>query len=211
MGIRRWIARGYVQDLGDESERMDRPGADLADCHCRCASVLIGQVRGRAGVRQMPVGRRLFAASALMLFLELALIRWLGANLVHLSYFSNFVLLGSFLGVGLGFMRSAAAATARRPPPVYSALTLVALIGFVSAYPVTINRDSSQLIFFTSVTTSGPPMWVTLPVVFLAVAAVMAGSGELAMVFPVLHRALAPAARLVFRSLQAMFTQFAAT
>jgi len=127
----------------------------------------------------MPVGRRLFAASALMLFLELALIRWLGANLVHLSYFSNFVLLGSFLGVGLGFMRSAAAATARRPPPVYSALTLVALIGFVSAYPVTINRDSSQLIFFTSVTTSGPPMWVTLPVVFLAVAAVMAGPGEL--------------------------------
>ena len=42
--------------------------------------------------------------SALMLFLELALIRWLGANVVHLSYFSNFVLLGSFLGIGLGFL-----------------------------------------------------------------------------------------------------------
>ncbi len=41
-----------------------------------------------------------------MLFLELCLIRWLGANLVHLAYFSNFVLLGSFLGVGLGFLRA---------------------------------------------------------------------------------------------------------
>ena len=46
--------------------------------------------------------RRLVLGSALMLFLELALIRWLGANVVHLSYFSNFVLLGSFLGIGLG-------------------------------------------------------------------------------------------------------------
>jgi uncharacterized membrane protein len=38
--------------------------------------------------------------------LELALIRWLGANVVHLSYFSNFVLLGSFLGIGVGFLIS---------------------------------------------------------------------------------------------------------
>ena len=50
--------------------------------------------------------RRLVLGSALMLFLELALIRWLGANVVHLSYFSNFVLLGSFLGIGLGFLIS---------------------------------------------------------------------------------------------------------
>ena len=45
---------------------------------------------------------RLLLASSLMLFLELALIRWLGANVVHLCYFSNFVLLGSFLGIGAG-------------------------------------------------------------------------------------------------------------
>jgi Spermine/spermidine synthase domain len=127
----------------------------------------------------MPVRRQLLAASALMLFLELALIRWLGANLVHLSYFSNFVLLGSFLGVGLGFLRSAAPNGVPTRAPLYSPLALVALIGFVSAYPVTINRDSSQLIFFTSVSTSGPPLWLTLPLVFLAVAAVMAGPGEL--------------------------------
>ena len=55
----------------------------------------------------MTVRWRLFLASVLMLFLELSLIRWLGANVVHLSYFSNFVLLGSFLGIGLGFLRAA--------------------------------------------------------------------------------------------------------
>ena len=52
------------------------------------------------------VVRRLVLGSALMLFLELALIRWLGSNIVHLSYFSNFVLLGSFLGIGIGFLVS---------------------------------------------------------------------------------------------------------
>ena len=66
------------------------------------------------------VVRRLMLGSALMLFLELALIRWLGANVVHLSYFSNFVLLGSFLGIGLGFLISrralvGAAGGARHP------------------------------------------------------------------------------------------------
>ena len=49
---------------------------------------------------------RLAVASALMLFVQLALIRWCGANLLHLSYFSNLILLASFLGIGLGFLRS---------------------------------------------------------------------------------------------------------
>jgi hypothetical protein len=119
---------------------------------------------------------RLFLASFLMLFLELSLIRWTGAEIVHLSYFSNFVLLGSFLGIGLGFLR---AARPGRRPPLYSPVALLALVGFVSAYPVTVDRASSSVIFFTSLTTSGPPIWATLPVVFLSVAAIMAGPGEL--------------------------------
>ena len=44
---------------------------------------------------------RLVVLSFLMLFVELALIRWAGSNILYLSYFSNFVLLGSFLGIGL--------------------------------------------------------------------------------------------------------------
>ena len=127
----------------------------------------------------MTVRRRLLLASALMLFLELALIRWLGANIVHLSYFSNFVLMGSFLGIGLGFLRAGRESRGPRPMPLYSPVVLLGLIGFVSAYPVSVNRSGSQLIFFTSTSTSGPPIWLTLPAVFLAVAAVLTGPGEI--------------------------------
>ena len=129
--------------------------------------------------------RRLALASALMLFLELALIRWLGANVVHLGYFSNIVLLGSFLGVGVGFLRSRVG----RPAPAYFPVVLAALVVFVRFVPVTVERSGRELIYFTSLSTSGPPVWVTLPVVFLGVAAVMAGPGELvAACFPGLER-----------------------
>jgi spermidine synthase len=122
---------------------------------------------------------RLGLASALMLFLELSLIRWLGANLVHLAYFSNFVLLGSFLGVGLGFLRASRENLPDKPQPYYSLVVLLGLIGFVSAYPVTVDRQSTQVVFFTNIGTSGPPIWLVLPAVFLSVAAVTAGPAEI--------------------------------
>ncbi|MEJ7742194.1 MAG: class I SAM-dependent methyltransferase [Nocardioidaceae bacterium] len=119
---------------------------------------------------------RLVVASALMLILELSLIRWSGAKVLHLSYFSNFVLLGSFLGIGLGFLR---ANKPDRGLPYYSPMALLGLVGFISAYPVTVDRTDDSVIFFTSLGTSGPPIWVALPVIFLAVAAVLAGPGEM--------------------------------
>jgi len=123
----------------------------------------------------MDVRLRLVLGSTLMLFLELALIRWLAGNIVHLGYFSNFVLLGSFLGVGLGFLRY-------RPgiaKPYYFLVVLAALVVIVLKFPVTVDRSGNDLVFFTSLHTSGPPAWVILPIVFCAVAAVMAGPGEL--------------------------------
>src|SRR5262245_56563148 len=45
-------------------------------------------------------------ASFLVLFLEVALIRWMPAHIRLLSFFSNFILLGSFLGIGLGCLRA---------------------------------------------------------------------------------------------------------
>ena len=115
-------------------------------------------------------------ASTLMLFLELSLIRWSGAQVVHLSYFSNFILLGSFLGIGLGFLR---ANRSKRRQPFYSIVALLAYVGFLSRFPVAVNRDQESVIYFTSLSTSGPPIWVTLPVIFLSVAATMAGPGEM--------------------------------
>src|SRR5258708_4126578 len=49
---------------------------------------------------------RLLLLSFLVLFLELALIRWTAANNVHLASLTNFVLLASFLGIGVGFLRA---------------------------------------------------------------------------------------------------------
>src|SRR5216683_3264543 len=117
---------------------------------------------------------RLVTLSFLMLFVELALIRWTGANIIYLSYFSNFVLLGSFLGIGIGFLR----ARARVNLFPWVAIVLALLIIFVRAFPVQINRAGTQLIFFAAGDESGLPTWVTLPVIFLCVAAVMATIGE---------------------------------
>ena len=109
-----------------------------------------------------------------MLFLELALIRWLGANVVHLSYFSNFVLLGSFLGIGLGFLISRRSWSLLPAAPVILALLV---IGTFLA-PVTIDRAGDDVIYFTSLSTTGPPAWLVLPVIFVLVARVLAGPAE---------------------------------
>src|SRR5205807_7501375 len=87
---------------------------------------------------------RLVLLSFLMLFVELALIRWTGSNIVYLSYFSNFVLLGSFLGIGIGFLR----ARARLNLWPWAPVGLAALVGFVLVFPVRIDRSGSELIYF---------------------------------------------------------------
>jgi SAM-dependent methyltransferase len=118
---------------------------------------------------------RLVVASALMLFVQLALIRWSGANLVHLSYFSNLILLASFLGIGLGFLR------ARKPRDLgrYAPVAILVLIAFIFFFPARIEGSSSELIFFTEVKPTGLPTWVTLPLVFLVVAFAMTLLGEI--------------------------------
>ena len=127
----------------------------------------------RTADRQVVI--RLVAGSTLMLFLELALIRWLGSNIVHLSYFSNFVLLGSFLGIGLGFL------IARRRWSVvgWTPVVLAVLVVAVWVFPVTVDRTGSGIIYFTSLDTTGPPVWLVLPVVFLLTAAILAGPSEI--------------------------------
>lgn len=109
-----------------------------------------------------------------MLFVELALIRWLGSNVVYLSYFSNFVLLGSFLGIGIGFLRARASTRAFEWAPVALAL----LVGFVLLFPVEIDRSGGEAIYFGAFQPTGLPAWVTLPITFLAVAAVLAMIAE---------------------------------
>lgn len=117
---------------------------------------------------------QLVLASFLMLFLELALIRWSGSNIVYLSYFTNFVLLGSFLGIGLGFLR----ARSRYDLFPLAPIALTTFIAFVFIAPAEISRYGSDLIYFGNFSRSGLPAWITLPVIFLAVATIMATVAE---------------------------------
>ena len=114
--------------------------------------------------------RRLVLLSFLMLFVELALIRWSGSNVVYLSYFSNFVLLGSFLGIGIGFLR----ADRTRNLFPYAPLALVVLVAFVRFFPVDVRRSGEDVIFFGGLESSGPPRELVLAVIFIAVAAALA-------------------------------------
>src|SRR5205807_766706 len=73
-----------------------------------------------------------------------ALIRWLGSNVFYLSFFSNFVLLGSFLGIGAGFLRSGS----RRDLSGWAPVLLGMLVVLARGARVTVQRSSEQLIFF---------------------------------------------------------------
>ena len=138
------------------------------------------------GAEKRSVIARLVLGSALMLFVELALIRWLGANVVHLSYFSNFVLLGSFLGIGVGFLISRRTWSMLPVVPV----VLAALVILVLLFPVQIkDQVGSSIIYFTSLDTSGPPAWLILPIIFVLVAFILSGPAE--VVGPVLREAAA--------------------
>src|SRR5438309_9910102 len=47
---------------------------------------------------------RTFLVSFTMLFFELLCIRWIPSYVRYLSYFNNFLLLSSFVGIGLGML-----------------------------------------------------------------------------------------------------------
>lgn len=113
---------------------------------------------------------RLLLASFLMLFAELALIRWAGSYVVYLSYFSNFVLLGSFLGIGVGFLR----ARSPRSTFAWAPVVFAFLVIFLRIFSVEIDRTGGDLIYFGGFGARGLPTWVMLPLIFMAAAAAMA-------------------------------------
>src|SRR5436190_16929080 len=96
----------------------------------------------------------LFLVSALVLFLELACIRWFPAHVLYLTFFTNVVLLACFLGMSVGCL----AANRRRNYLIWTPLLLIiALAGalfveissgsFVKFLDVG-HQASPQLVFF---------------------------------------------------------------
>lgn len=118
---------------------------------------------------------QLFFFSFLVLFTELALIRWLGSNIIFLSYFSNFILLGSFFGIGMGFIIAKSSRSFYKMAPILLAL----LILFVFVFPVNITYkgdglDQLLVLGDKPYSLTGFPIWITLPIIFIFVAAIMA-------------------------------------
>src|SRR5215467_1810417 len=117
---------------------------------------------------------RLVFASFLMLFVELALIRWITANNVYVTKATNFVLLASFLGIGIGFLNARTGRDYLRWTPV----ALLALVSFVLAFPVIMQTLTGPHPFQGLHGTPALPQPVSLGVVFVLVVAVMAGLGQ---------------------------------
>jgi protein-L-isoaspartate O-methyltransferase len=117
---------------------------------------------------------RLVFASFLMLFVELALIRWTSANNVYLRTATNFVLLASFLGIGLGFLNARSGWDYLRWTPV----AFLALVGFVLAFPVILQSLSGPRPYRGLQGMPALPHPVSLSVIFVLTVAVMAGFGQ---------------------------------
>lgn len=117
---------------------------------------------------------RLPATSLLLLFLELALIRWTTANDVYLSTISNFVLLATFLGIGLGFLLERSDVDLFRLAPV----GLAALVAFVLAFPVRMVALAGPHAFEGQPGHHPLPEWLSLVGIFVLSALVMAGMGQ---------------------------------
>ena len=71
---------------------------------------------------------RLFFIAFLMLFLELVLIRYLAGTVWNMGYFPNLVLLGVFIGMGLGFVCHQSVAESHSPGLLQLAAVLLSLL-----------------------------------------------------------------------------------
>src|SRR5215469_15560805 len=117
---------------------------------------------------------KLAFASFLMLFVELALIRWVTANNVFVTKATNFVLLASFLGIGIGFLN----AKTKRDYLRWTPVALLLLVSFVLAFPVILATLQGPNPFQGLHGSPALPQPVSLGVVFLLVTAVMGGLGQ---------------------------------
>ena len=130
----------------------------------------------RQVVPPLPVLRghavRLFLTSATILFVELLLIRWVPANVIYVGFFSNFLLMASFLGIGLGILLG------RRGRPLLVspfALLLLAVVALVYRAQLNVQiRTRDELFFGLAESGAADVNFLVLPLVIVLVTALMA-------------------------------------
>ena len=115
---------------------------------------------------------RLLLTSATLLFVELLLIRWIPANVKYVGFFSNFLLMASFLGIGVGILlgRRGTRLTLSPFPPL-----LLATVLLVYGAQLDIQaRDPGEIIFGLDASHSADVNFVVLPLLVVLVTALMA-------------------------------------
>lgn len=135
--------------------------------------------------------RDLFLISGLFLFLELAFIRWFPAQVLFLTFFTNTVLLASFLGLSLGCLAASWKTDFLRFTPLLLALGLTAgeamewlRLKLQDILDVGGNKSSPQVVFFgaevkvADVAQFVVPMEVVAALFFVLIAAILIGPGQ---------------------------------
>src|SRR5687768_12392116 len=89
---------------------------------------------------------QLFLTSFAILFLELALIRFVPAYVRYLGYFTNFILLGSFLGIGIGCLL----AKQKRNLMVFFPPLFFILVLLIKYFKFEVGITTAQVVFFKS-------------------------------------------------------------
>lgn len=89
-------------------------------------------------------GIRLFLTSAAILFAELLFIRWIPSNIIYVGFFNNFILMASFLGIGLGILSARSSWKSRIDP---APLLLFLLIAIVLSGRLNVAPPTSDQIF----------------------------------------------------------------
>jgi hypothetical protein len=115
---------------------------------------------------------RLFLTSATILFVELVLIRWINANVVYIGFFSNFLLMASFLGIGVGILIGRGG---RRIPILPFALLLLAVVILVYRAQLNVQVESTDELFFgLAESRSADVNFLVLPLVVVLVTGLLA-------------------------------------
>src|SRR3954470_19293140 len=149
------------------------------------SSATMGFVRG--------IRLRIFIVSFTLLFFELLCIRWIPAYVRYLSYFTNFILLASFLGIGLGIL--AARRSTFRFPSFPLLVLFLAVVVALNRFEL--NISSTDVLYFGSGTHgfAQAESFILLPLIFTFVAAAFI---PLARTLGVLFRQTAPLTAYTF-------------
>src|SRR5262245_17076006 len=146
---------------------------------------------GAAAGPRSRVRLQLFLISLLILFLELACIRWFPAHVLFLTFFTNTVLLACFLGMSVGCLAASRPNNYLKATPALLALAVVAAHGVEKLMTMTKNavidvghQASPQMVFFGTeahnpdVARFAIPLEVLGGFFFLVIALAMVGPGQ---------------------------------